>query len=206
MHRRRAQRWVAKPRRHEMSCLDGNRELDLVGKRDRRFWWRPSGADRTVALGSQRLSSSKGQNRCEAVTQRDGSDRVQSVRGLLCRRGGLWRSARPSSTYGDRKSHEVASIRGRNCVRYGEVHPARILRILEKGIHGHDSCLEPLSLYGGLFHIGRIGWHFRQMRLPSTGLRADNVFRLRSIIRETIHAFRSPHRMADHPYAPSSPN
>ena len=55
-----------------------------------------SGADESVQPGSQRLSSSKGHNRCEAATQRDRRGGLRYPRRLLCRRDRLRRRARPS--------------------------------------------------------------------------------------------------------------
>jgi hypothetical protein len=56
---------------HRVICFEPRRVLRLGSKRCCQFWWQPSGATLVVALGSQRLSSSKGQNSREGVTQRD---------------------------------------------------------------------------------------------------------------------------------------
>src|ERR1700757_5303055 len=72
-----------------------------------------SGAVLCVLLGSQRLSSSKGQTPREGRTQRDRTGAANASR-LLCRRGGpLAKTTVHPATHGDRKSTEVVPIRGR---------------------------------------------------------------------------------------------
>jgi hypothetical protein len=57
-----------------------------------------AGATTVVAPGPQRLSSSKGQTLGDRGAQRDSSGRDYLTRGLLYRKGGPRRSARPSSS------------------------------------------------------------------------------------------------------------
>src|SRR5207248_1589279 len=74
-----------------------------------------------VALGSKRLSSSKGQSHREVAAQRDSSGPGYLPRGLLCRRDETSEEPVRPATYGERSSHEVVLGPGlnENSVRHG---------------------------------------------------------------------------------------